>query len=653
MDAGAVTAVRGRWRPVAGVPLLDVDRSALAVVDRLLDCALAAPRVAEAWRFLGFAAANFDELLVTHGPSEDRDLTCRLDDVPPPAYRRAVRALYERIGEVQAHLRLRQGPGPVAWHAQSARTHRQALAWLEAAWGDVLEPPVAPAFLPSRRLALHLERTEAAGEGRRWITPLPDGVPRFVPLAPRGGLLPIEAIVAAAIARRGVPLRVEPLRPLRRERTFAWSDLAETPEAGIAELLRLRERGPLFAVEQAMPPSPARLALLRRELARHPGPDEPPVRWFGAGPLLDVAPLAGLLPAPGAVIRSVARRAPPPLPSRPFRELLAEGERLVGFPGHDFADTVGRFVDESTNDPDVTRIDATIYRVDAESQLLRRLMDAARRGVDVRVTVELRARGDERRNLDWMARLRSAGVQVDTGPAHLKVHAKLLLVRRAGGPALAYVGTGNLHAGTARAYQDYGLFSADQLLTGDVAALFEAIRGGPAPSLDLLAAAPWSLRDAMRELLACAVAARLSGARTRMLVKLNGLTDPALIDALHQASARGVTVLLAVRGLCLAPPRPDDRLRIVAPAGHVLQHARALVLEVDGTAEAAWIGSADWRERNLDRRVEVWTPVRDPAHRAFLLARLASDTGRTAGWVLQQDGRSVATVRPFRRTRSA
>lgn len=631
---------RRRLRPSAPVDrsLLDVDRSALAVVTRLLDCARTARTGAEAWRFIGFAAANLDELLVTHGPHDDADLTCSLDGHRTPAYLHAVVAVQDALhGEVRR--RLRADAGPVrGWFAVGAAGQARARAALAECWSAPGDDTGAPAFLPSRRLALLM----VPRDGLPRCVPLPVGVPRFLPVDRRGTLVPVEAAVRAVLQADagGDAPTVHAVRPLRRERTFAWSDLAEEPAAGVSQLLALREGGPLFLVEHAAP-MPERLrAALATTVAAAPGLRESPVPLAAMGPVPELAALAAL-PAPRGVLRGVRGRTPPPLPPQPFSRLLARGEQLAGFPGHDFEATVGRFIAEAARDPGVTGLDATLYRVDAASALFGHLEAAARRGVAVRVTVELRARGDEARNLAWHARLAAAGVQVDTGPGHLKVHGKLLLVTRGdGAPALGYVGTGNLHAGTARAYLDLGLFSSDPAITADIGALFAALRGGRTPPpLGLLAAAPWTLRPRMLDLLATAAGAARAGRRVTVQVKLNGLTDPRLIAALHDAAAAGVRVRLAVRGLCLARPHPDGALAVVAPAGHLLHHARALTLAVDGVLVEAWLGSADWRERNLDRRIEVWAPLREPAHRQFLAGLLAADFRARAGWTLLPNGR--------------
>lgn len=629
--------------------LLDVDLSALAIVTRLLDCARAARTGAEGWRFVGFAAANLDELLVTHGPHDDVDLTCSLDGTRSPAYQRAV-ARVRAVVHAEVIRRLRGDEGPVrSWRSIGPAARERALSVLREYWPEPLAQPTEPPFLPSRRLAL----AYSAPAGASWAVPLPPDLPRFLPADRRGTLVPVEAVVrAAALHAAGAPgaaVLVHAVRALRRERTFAWSDLAERPEEGVPHLVELRERGPLFALEHAAPLPRRGRAALNAVLAALPGLREAEVGWLAVGPLPDLAPLAAI-PAPRGLLRSARLRTPRPIPSQPFTRLLVQGEQLVGFPGQAFEETVGRFVAEAAADPAVRRIDATLYRVDAESALFRGLADAARRGVAVHVTTELRARGDEGRNLGWRTRLAAAGVQVDTGPTQLKVHGKLLLVTRAGAaPVLGYVGTGNFHAGTARAYHDLGLFTADPRLTSDIAVLLRALREARGtPVLRVVAAAPWTLRARMLSLLADAALAARDGHRVRLQVKLNGLTDPLLIAALHEAGVAGVQVRLAVRGLCLLRPHPDGAVRVVAPAGHLLHHARALTLAVDGDLTEAWLGSADWRERNLDRRVEVWAPVRDPVHRAFLAGLLAADCREQAGWTLLPDGRQRSPHAPRR-----
>jgi polyphosphate kinase len=260
--------------------------------------------------------------------------------------------------------------------------------------------------------------------------------------------------------------------------------------------------------------------------------------------------------------------------------------------------------------------------------------------------VEVKARFDEARNIEWARSLERDGIHVVTGLVSLKTHAKLaLVVGRAGGRVrrYAHIGTGNYNPDTARVYTDLGLFTTDPRITGDVHALFNELTGSsraPRARLRHLLVAPSELLDGLLARIEREAAHARAGRGGRIRAKLNGLADTAVIQALYRASQAGVDVDLVVRGICtLRPGAPglSERIRVVSILGQFLEHARIYHFG-NGGADEYFIGSADWRPRNLRRRVEVVAPVFDTAARAQLDRILDAQLADRAAWLLSADG---------------
>jgi polyphosphate kinase len=331
-------------------------------------------------------------------------------------------------------------------------------------------------------------------------------------------------------------------------------------------------------------------------------------------------------------------------PAVPMVEALRRGEVLVEFPRDSFEATVERFVVEAAEDPDVVAVKLALYRTNRRSRIVEALRQASSEGKQVVALVELTARFDEERNIEWARYLRSAGIHVVYGMPGLKVHAKVALVVRReadGVRRYAYVGTGNLNATTAAAYTDLGLLTADPGITGEVAELFNALTGaGVEPRHDLLLVAPAGMRDRFVAMVEREAAHARAGRGGQVVAKVNGLADRDLIAALYRASEAGVQVELIVRSLCALRPGVaglSENVRVVSVLGRYLEHARIFRFANAGAPEY-YIGSADWRTRNLSRRVEVACPVRDPAHRARLDAILAEQLAHPRAWELGSDG---------------
>ena len=298
---------------------------------------------------------------------------------------------------------------------------------------------------------------------------------------------------------------------------------------------------------------------------------------------------------------------------------LRKGDVLLHQPFESFEPVV-QFLREAVNDPDVLAIKQTIYRTGSESSLMDLLIEAARRGKEVLVVVELKARFDEEANINWAERLEAVGVQVVYGIVGLKTHAKLLLVtRREQGRLKRYVhlSTGNYNPKTARVYTDLGYFSADRELTKDVDAVFQQLASlGRMRATRVLLQAPFTLhRQMLAHIERVGQAARL-GRPARIVVKVNALTDPQLIHALIRCGSEGARIDLIVRGACMLPPGiagVTDNIRVRSVIGRFLEHSRVSYFCWGAGAddEALFLSSADWMSRNMFGRIEVAWPVRD------------------------------------------
>jgi polyphosphate kinase len=330
-------------------------------------------------------------------------------------------------------------------------------------------------------------------------------------------------------------------------------------------------------------------------------------------------------------------------------DALRERDVLLHHPFESFEPVV-QFLREAVHDPDVLAIKQTIYRTGSESPLMDLLIEGARRGKEVMVVVELKARFDEEANINWAERLEAVGVQVVYGIVGLKTHAKLLLVtRREQGRLRRYVhlSTGNYNPKTARQYTDLGYFTAEADLTADADAVFQQLASlGRMKPLKCLLQAPFTLhRQMLAHIHKVADAAR-SARRARIVVKINALTDVPLIQALVAAGRAGAEIDLIVRGACmLSPgvPGATERIRVRSVVGRFLEHSRICYFcWGDGPDEQAlFLSSADWMSRNMVGRIEVAWPVRDAALRQRVIDECLVPYlhDRQDAWVLRSDGR--------------
>ena len=328
---------------------------------------------------------------------------------------------------------------------------------------------------------------------------------------------------------------------------------------------------------------------------------------------------------------------------------LREGDVLLHQPFESFEPVV-QFLREAVHDPDVLAIKQTIYRTGSESPLMDLLIEAARRGKEVMVVVELKARFDEEANINWAERLEAVGVQVLYGIVGLKTHAKLLLItRREAGRLRRYVhlSTGNYNPKTALLYTDLGHFTADAHLTSDADAVFQQLASlGRTKPLRALLQAPFTLHKQMLAHIEKVAASARAGGPARIVVKVNALTDLPLIHALIGAAQQGADIDLIVRGACMLPPGiagVTDRIRVRSVVGRFLEHSRISYFcwGAADAEQALFLSSADWMSRNMFGRIEIAWPVRDARLRQRVIDECLVPYlhDRQDAWQLRPDGR--------------
>ena len=323
---------------------------------------------------------------------------------------------------------------------------------------------------------------------------------------------------------------------------------------------------------------------------------------------------------------------------------IAKGEVLLHHPFESFAPVVD-FVYRAANDPDVLAIKQTLYRTTPDSPIVESLVSAAKAGKEVTVMIELRARFDEAANIELASKLQEAGAHVVYGVVGYKTHCKMILVvRREAGRLRRYVhlGTGNYHPKTARAYTDYGLFSADEALGEDVHQVFMQLTSlMKTQKLELLSQSPFDLHEKLLFLINRETQHAEAGRTGHIVAKINALVEPEVIRALYKASMAGVYVDLIVRGICcLKPgiPGVSDNIRVRGIVGRFLEHTRCYYFHNNGSEEV-YCASADWMDRNLFQRIEVMFPIRDAAMKARLIGDLDTYLAdNTQAWELKPDG---------------
>jgi polyphosphate kinase len=499
----------------------------------------------------------------------------------------------------------------------------------------------------SLSLAIFAEHPET-GEERFARVKIPEGLPRFFELGGRGLYVPLEQIIAHFLPSLfpGVDILERAVFRVTRDADFEVSDDADDLLEAVESQLRRRRFGDVVRVEVSSSASSEMVARLQSGL----GADETQI--YRVESLLDLSELRELV----ALDRPELKFEPwiPVIPQRlaaaqsDLPKIFGEirrGDVLVHQPYGSFIASFEVFAQAAVRDPDVIAMKTAVYRTSDDSVLVGSLIQCAEDGKQSVCLVELKARFDELRNIEWSRELEQAGVHVAYGFPDLKIHAKMTLIVRREGDGLrryVHIGTGNYHAATARLYEDLGVFTADEDITADVADLFNYITGfGQPQKFRKLLVAPFTLRSGLVDEIRTVAAAANDGQHARIRLKLNHLVDPKIVSELYTASRAGARIDVIARSTCALRPGVEglsENIRVRSIVGRFLEHSRIYSFEA-GDRVATYIGSPDLMQRNLDHRVEVLMPVENARVRqeihAVLDSALEDDTN---AWSLGADG---------------
>ena len=537
-----------------------------------------------------------------------------------------------------------------------AEATEDELSELEDAFARQIFPVLTPLavgpgqpfpYISGLSLSLGLQvRDPEIGEERFARVKVPEGLDRFVSIGDRGLLIPLENVIGHYLDRLFPEMEVAEQVAFRltRDGDTEISDDADDLLEAVESEVRKRRFGAVVRIEVSDTVSLSMLGRLEERLgvsSEH------------------VYPIHGLLDL-GDVIQLYAIDRPdlkyePWLPYTQ-RRLVHESEEglfqeiarrdiVVQHPYDSFATSVEAFVQEAADDPQVVTLKTTVYRTSRDSAIAPALIKASESAKQAVCVVELKARFDEQRNIEWARALEQAGVHVVYGFPDLKIHAKTTLVVRREGDELrryVHIGTGNYHATTARTYEDVGIFSADPDVAADIADLFNFVTGFGRPQrFRKLLVAPLNLRRRLVEHIREVASAAEEGRHARIRLKCNSLTHTEVVEELYKASQAGAEIDIVVRANCtLIPgvPGMSDRIKVRSILGRFLEHSRLYCFEA-GEERTYLLGSADLMPRNLDHRIEVLVPVEDTHVRneieAILKALLADNA---QAWELQPDG---------------
>ncbi len=491
-----------------------------------------------------------------------------------------------------------------------------------------------------------LVRDPEIGEERFARVKVPEGLDRFVSIGSRGLLVSLESVLSHFLPRLFPEMEVvqRALFRLTRDGDTEISDDADDLLEAVESDLRRRRFGAVVRVEVSSSISRDMLMRLTERLAVAPD------QVYAISGLPDLADVMQL----HSLDRPDLKYAPwVPFTQRRLAvsgddelfEEIARRDIIVQHPYDSFATSVEAFLQAAAADPHVVAVKTTVYRTSDDSAVAPSLVKASENGKQVVCVVELKARFDERRNIDWARALEQAGVHVVYGFPDMKIHAKTTLVVRREGDELrryVHIGTGNYHATTARTYEDVGVFTADAEIGEDIADLFNFVTGFGRPQrFRHLLVSPFNLRKKLIERIKDVADAAAAGKHARIRIKCNSLTYPEVIEELYKASQAGVHIDCIVRANCsLVPGLPglSENIRVRSVLGRFLEHSRLYCFEA-GDRRDYLLGSADLMTRNLDHRIEVVMPVEDTQVRNELesiFKALLADNSQA--WELQSDG---------------
>ena len=597
-------------------------------------------------RFAAIGSSNLDEFFQVRVAALRDQIAAGVDDVTPDGLT-AVQQL-EAIGERVTDLVDRQetlvrevllpglgdhGISIVRWQDLDDSDQAKMTEFYESRVHPVLTPLVVDPGHPFpyiSNLALSVAATVAdpATAERRFVRlKIPTVFPRLINMGD-GRFITSEELIAAHLHRLFLGMVVEEwatFRVTRKADLALEEDEADDLLQAVEVELRRRRFNRPVRLEVHRSVSKEILRLLIREL------EIDPRNVTTHSTFLDLTCLSQLIdldrpdlkfkpwvPVTAGRINAAEEN------DRSLFDVVDDRALLIHHPYESFASSVEAFIAQAADDPSVQTIKMTLYRSGGDSPILRSLIRAAERGVQVAVLIEIKARFDEENNVLWARRLERAGVHVAYGMVGLKTHSKVVLVVRDDGERLrryCHIGTGNYNSGTARLYEDIGYITSDDAIGDDVVQLFNHLTGFSRNSdYQSLLVAPEGLRPQLIDLIEREMEFGSEGA---ISMKCNSLADPVMIDALYRASGAGVSTRLIVRGISCIRPGVDglsENISVRSILGRYLEHSRIYRFAHGGDdgGPLHLIGSADLMPRNLERRVEVLVPIQHPKHREWL-----------------------------------
>ncbi|MCL4835308.1 MAG: polyphosphate kinase 1 [Caldilineaceae bacterium] len=508
-------------------------------------------------------------------------------------------------------------------------------------------------FISNLSLNLAVElRDPVGGETRFARVKIPPNRARWVTVENSLRFIPLEQVIIHNLAALFDGMEIVAAHPFRVTRN---ADIARNEEEAddllnmISEELRERRFAPIVRVEVTDTMPEHVRSLLLQEMGLYQAD-----MYTTRGPLglADLFPLADVnlphlkfepwTPLTHPAMAGLSRKSRP----ADIFAILRKGDVLVHHPYHSFATSTQLFVEAAARDPQVLAIKQTLYRTSADSPVIKALIQAAERGKQVAVLVELKARFDEERNIEWARSLEDAGVHVAYGLVGLKTHTKTTLVIREEENELrayAHIGTGNYNPKTAGLYTDFGFLTCRPEIGADLMDLFNFLTGySRQQHYRKLLVAPVTMRQRFLEMIETEIANALAGRPARIVAKMNALDDAPIVAKLYEASQAGVPIQLIVRGNCrLRPGLPgiSENIQVTSVIGRFLEHHRIFYFE-NGGDPLYFMGSADWMTRNLSDRVEAIVPIEEPALQQQLQSVLdICLQDRRQGWEMLPDGR--------------